>query len=102
MLDQFKPLYTGDERQSLQFQFTGKGGEYFAIWIVNLLLTIITFGIYSPWAKVRREQYFHRNTLLDGHAFDYTGQPIKILIGRVLVLIVIGVGSVLKNIDVKF
>jgi len=102
MLDQFKPLYTGDERQSLQFQFTGKGGEYFAIWIVNLLLTIMTFGIYSPWAKVRREQYFHRNTLLDGHAFDYTGQPIKILIGRVLVLIVIGVGSVLKNIDVKF
>jgi uncharacterized membrane protein YjgN (DUF898 family) len=101
MLDEIKPLYTGNERESLRFEFTGKGGEYFAIWIVNLLLTIITLGIYSPWAKVRREQYFHRSTLLDGHPFDYTGQPVKILIGRVLALVVIVGGSVLQKIDFK-
>lgn len=101
MLDEIKPLYTGNERESLRFEFTGKGGEYFAIWIVNLLLTIITLGIYSPWAKVRREQYFHRSTLLDGHPFDYTGQPIKILIGRVLALVVFVVGSTLQKIDFK-
>ena len=33
--------------------FTGRGGEYFRIWVVNLLLTLITFGLYSAWAKVR-------------------------------------------------
>lgn len=49
-----------------QLQFTGKGSEYFGIWIVNLLLTILTLGIYSAWAKVRRLQYFYRNTQLAG------------------------------------
>ncbi|MDR0702882.1 MAG: DUF898 domain-containing protein [Azoarcus sp.] len=67
-----------------RFQFTGAGGEYFRIWIVNLLFSILTFGIYSAWAKVRREQYFHRNTLLDGSGFDYHGDPKAILKGRII------------------
>ncbi len=28
--------------------FTGKGGKYFVICLVNFLLTCITFGIYAP------------------------------------------------------
>jgi uncharacterized membrane protein YjgN (DUF898 family) len=86
--------------QDYPFQFTGKGSEYFAIWIVNLLLSIITLGIYSAWAKVRREKYFHRNTLLDDKPFDYTGDPVKILIGRLIALFVIAVGSTLQNLSV--
>lgn len=66
--------------------FTGKGREYFGIWIVNLLLTIISFGLYSPWAKVRRLQYFYRNTQLAGASFDYHGNPVAILKGRLLAL----------------
>jgi uncharacterized membrane protein YjgN (DUF898 family) len=30
-------------------RFNGNGAEYFGIWIVNLLLTIVTLGIYSAW-----------------------------------------------------
>ena len=36
-------------------KFKGQAGEYFGIWIVNLLLTVITIGIYSAWAKVRKK-----------------------------------------------
>ena len=36
------------------FHFTGTTGGFFPIWIVNLFLTIITLGLYSPWATVRR------------------------------------------------
>ena len=64
--------------------FTGSGSEYFRIWIVNLALTFVTFGIYSAWAKVRRLQYFYRNTLLDGSGFDYHGNPVSILKGRLI------------------
>ncbi|MDR2244551.1 MAG: DUF898 domain-containing protein [Burkholderiales bacterium] len=67
-----------------RLQFVGSGSEYFRIWIVNLLLSILTLGIYSAWAKVRREQYFHRNTLLDGSGFDYHGNPVSILKGRII------------------
>lgn len=64
--------------------FTGNGGEYFRIWIVNLALTILTLGIYSAWAKVRRLQYFYRNTAIAGASFDYHGDPKVILKGRVI------------------
>lgn len=66
-------------------EFTGTGGEYFRIWVVNLLLTVVTLGIYSAWAKVRKTRYFWTNTRLDGAAFQYHGDPAAILRGRVVV-----------------
>ncbi len=68
----------------LPFVFTGKGSEYFSIWIVNVALTIITLGVYSAWAKVRKLQYLYRNTSLAGTSFDYHGNPIAILKGRLI------------------
>ncbi len=69
-----------------QFEFTGNAKEYFGIWIVNLFLSIITVGIYTAWAKVRRVRYFYGNTYLDGHNFEYHAKPKSILIGRIIVL----------------
>ena len=73
--------------QKNYFKFTGSGREYFKIWIVNLLLTIVTLGIYSAWAKVRRNQYFYRNTYLAGSSFDYHASPVAILKGRLVALV---------------
>jgi uncharacterized membrane protein YjgN (DUF898 family) len=69
----------------LEIRFTGSGSEYFRIWIVNLLLSIVTLSLYRPWAKVRRLRYFYANTLVDGHAFDFHGNPRKMLRGYLLV-----------------
>ncbi len=66
-------------------EFTGSGAEYFRIWIVNVFLTILTLGIYAAWAKVRTRRYFYRNTLLDGHPFDYTADPVALLKGYAIV-----------------
>ncbi|MCA1854779.1 DUF898 domain-containing protein [Massilia oculi] len=70
--------------------FTGDGREYFRIWVVNLLLSLATLGIYSAWAKVRRLQYFDRNTQLAGASFDFHGNPRAVLAGRVLSVILLG------------
>jgi uncharacterized membrane protein YjgN (DUF898 family) len=78
-------------------RFTGSGSEYFGIWAVNMLLTIVTLGIYSAWAKVRRLQYFYRHTELAGSSFDFHGSPIRILIGRALALAM----AVLYNYSVR-
>jgi uncharacterized membrane protein YjgN (DUF898 family) len=67
-------------------EFTAKGGEYFRIWIVNLALTIATLGLYSPWAKVRKKRYFYAHTRVDGDSFEYRGNPIAILKGRLVAL----------------
>ncbi len=82
---------------TLPIQFTGSGSEYFRIWIVNLLLIIVTLGIYFPWAKVRRLRYFHGNTLVDGHAMDFHGSPIKMLKGYLLVGLLFGLYSVAEQ-----
>lgn len=73
-----------------KFSFTGSGSEYFRIWIVNLLLTIVTLGIYSAWAKVRRTRYFYDSTHLAGSSFEYHGSPAAILKGRLIALALIG------------
>lgn len=65
-------------------EFTGSAGEYFRIWIVNLVLTIITLGIYSAWAKVRKRRYFYAHTRIDGEGFEYRGNPLAILKGRLI------------------
>lgn len=70
-------------------RFSGSGSEYFRIWITNTFLSIVTLGIYSAWAKVRRTRYFYANTRLAGASFDYHGKPTAILKGRVLALILL-------------
>ncbi|MGK0441733.1 MAG: uncharacterized membrane protein YjgN (DUF898 family) [Pseudohongiellaceae bacterium] len=72
---------------NLRFDFRGDGTEYFKIWIVNLLLTIVTFGIYSAWAKVRNTRYFYSNLYLDGNNFRYLAKPLTILKGRIIAVI---------------
>ncbi len=54
------------KKEQVSYQFHGKGGEFFGIWIVNVILSIITLGIYSAWAKVRTYQYFYGNGVFQG------------------------------------
>jgi uncharacterized membrane protein YjgN (DUF898 family) len=74
-----------------KLEFTGSSAEYSRIWIVNVMLSIVTLGVYAAWAKVRTRQYFYANTRLGGQAFEYHGNPISILKGN----LVIGVLAIL-------
>ena len=78
-------------------QFTGTAAEYFRIWIVNTFLTIVTLGIYSAWAKVRRMRYFYGSTFLDGVSFEYLADPVRILKGRLLVCVLFVAYSIVSN-----
>lgn len=66
-------------------RFTGSGSEYFRIWIVNLLLTLVTLGLYYPWAKTRKLRYFYGNTIVIGHPLGFHGNPRQMLRGFLLV-----------------
>ena len=74
----------GGPEQVHAFEFRGRAGEFFRIWIVNVVLTVLTLGIYAAWAKVRTRRYFYGNTLLDGKPFDFTANPIAILKGNLI------------------
>ncbi len=74
---------------SQRLVFHGTGAEYFRIWAVNLFLTLVTLGVYSAWAKVRKARWFAQNTSLDGDRFDFHGDAMRILAGRVMALVLL-------------
>ena len=81
------------------WRFTGKASEYFGIWLSNLFFSIITLGIYSAWAKVRRQQYFYGNTLIAGTPLQYHATGKQILIGRLLTVAILLALSVVSAFD---
>jgi uncharacterized membrane protein YjgN (DUF898 family) len=92
MDDLYLRVATESERQ-LEIEFTASGSEYFRIWIVNLLLTLVTLGLYYPFAKARRIRYFYANTLVDGQALAFHGDPWKMFRGFVLLALLGGAYS---------
>lgn len=84
---------------AVRIEFRGRAGEWFGVWIVNLLLSIVTIGIYSAWAKVRTKKYFYNSTYIAGRNFDYHATGGQILKGR---LIVIGVFIVFQVVTATF
>lgn len=80
-------------------EFRGNAREYFGIWIVNILLTIVTLGVYSAWAKVRRNRYFYGNSFIDGHSFDYHARGLQIFIGRACVVAYIIIYNIVLSVS---
>lgn len=80
------PVLPAAQTPPANLVFTGEWTEYFKIWIVNILLTVITLGLYAAWAKVRKRRYFYANTRVFGHTFEYLANPLKIFYGNLIVL----------------
>jgi len=72
--------------------FHGEGGTLFGIHVVNILLTIITVGIYYFWGKVRVRKYLYSQTELMGDRFAYHGTGKELFIGWLKAIVIIGVG----------
>lgn len=70
-------------------QFHGRPWEYFKIWIVNILLTLITLGIYYPWAKVRNRRYLYGNTTLNDKNFEYHATGKQIFLGYLIAMVLL-------------
>jgi uncharacterized membrane protein YjgN (DUF898 family) len=85
------------ESPELTLAFHCTSREYFRIWAVNLCLTLLTLGIFSAWAKVRKKRYFYSHITLDGTPFQYLGQPIPILKGRIIAAVLFLVYYISSN-----
>lgn len=70
----------------LPIRFTGSGREYFRIWIVNLVLTILTLTLYLPFARARSLSYFYEHTVVGADSLGFHGDPWRMFRGYLLVL----------------
>ncbi len=75
------------QSRNYQFEFFGKGSEYFAILIVNWLLTLITLGFYYPWARAKKLRYIYGQTALNNERFHFSGTGKEMFIGFIKILL---------------
>lgn len=52
-------------------RFQGVASDYAGLWLRNLLFTMLSLGLYLPWARVSNQRYLMRHTRVAGHALDY-------------------------------
>src|SRR5581483_1758270 len=71
--------------------FHGRGGTLFGIHVVNVLLTIVTVGIYYFWAKTRVRAYLASQSEFEGDRFAYHGTAGELLLGTIKAVLVFGV-----------
>lgn len=68
-------------------QFTGGVGAYYGIVIVNMLLSLLTLGLWGPWAKVRTIRFFYGNTEFLEEGFEFLATGKQLFIGRLIAFI---------------
>ena len=73
-----------------QLQFNGNGNDFFGVIIVNWLLTIVTLGLYYPWAKARRLQFLYGETSLNGDSFSFHGTGKEMFKGFIKAIFLFG------------
>jgi len=70
--------------------FHGTGDTLLGIYLINLLLSLVTLGIYQFWGRTRVRQYVWGATELDGERFVYHGTGRELLIGWLKAVVVFG------------
>jgi uncharacterized membrane protein YjgN (DUF898 family) len=73
------------------FSFHGNWVDFMKIAAPNLLLTIVTLGIYRFWATTRERQYLWSQTQFIDERLEWTGTGMELFIGFVMVFFLIGV-----------
>jgi uncharacterized membrane protein YjgN (DUF898 family) len=80
-----------------RFMFHGSAGTLFGIWLVNILLTLVTLGVYRFWGKVRVRRYVLSQASFDGDRFAYHGTGKELLVGFVKAALFIGLPIAAMN-----
>ncbi len=69
-----------------QMNFLGKGKEFFGIFVVNWLFTILSFGLYYPFARAKTMQYLYGETSFEGSRLYFSGTGKEMFKGFIIAL----------------
>lgn len=90
-----------DQDSASAFGFEGSWREFAPIAFTNLLLTIVTLGIYRFWATARERRYlWSRSRFVDEH-LEWTGTGMELFIGFVIVFVLFGLPFFVLNFVVQ-
>jgi len=89
----YKMTLEGVEFKEKEVTFGGKFGSFMSLFIGNLLLTVVTLGIYGPWFMTNMYKFFAKNATYDDQNFEFKGKGsdlfVIILVTLIIPLIVV-------------
>lgn len=75
---------TANSASNYPVQFTGSGKGYFSVWLVNVILTLCSFGALLPWAIIRSQKYYYAHTLVNQQSLASRASVWRLLAGYLL------------------
>lgn len=72
-------------------RYDGLDGAFIKLHIANLLLTLVTLGIYRFWARTRERRFVWGATSFLGDRFEYTGTGRELFVGFLKVILIFAV-----------
>ena len=78
-----------DDYADSAFAFEGSWKEFAPIAFTNLLLTIVTLGIYRFWATARERRYLWSRTRFVDETLEWSGNGLEMFVGFALVMVLI-------------
>lgn len=67
-------------------QYDGRISELYRIFLVNVLLTIITLGIFRFWAITRYRRYLWAHMRFQNERFEYAGRGLELFLGMLMAI----------------
>ena len=71
--------------------FSGTGGSLFGMFTMNTLLTLLTFGVYSFWGRIKIRRYLHSQTRFAGARLAFHGTGGELFKGWTKAMAIFGI-----------
>lgn len=81
--------------------FHGSWTDFAKIALPNVLLTLVTLGIYRFWATTRERQYLWSQTHFIDEPLEWTGRGIELFIGFVMVFFLLGLPLIVMQLVIN-
>ena len=75
------------EARTVSLDYDGRTGQFAGIVFVNLVLQILTLGIFRFWARTRERRYLWSHVRLEGDRLEYTGTGMELFVGFLIAMV---------------
>jgi uncharacterized membrane protein YjgN (DUF898 family) len=87
-------------QDKMNFDYDGRTFSFAGLVFVNLLLQILTLGIFRFWARTRERRFLWSHVSLGEDRLEYTGKGLELFLGFLIVMIVlIPIGAIFQGLS---
>lgn len=109
LTDNNLPISPVKTKSITSLEFTGNTGDLYILYLKNIILTIITCGLYHPWAKTNIRKFTLSHLKLQGDFFDFVGTgkevfiaTLKFIVGMALFCFVVNISCAMTEVAISW